>query len=465
MQFNQAVAVQEGWSAQQRQGRIIVQDDIIEEHIQALDRATPDLKNPPNVIVDYRTGAASTVFSALAERKGYQIVVLDSADSEIPDAIFEKTGKPVLIALNATPSPGMEAGIWDPSKPEAYDQIKKVQLRIYGDPRFKGKQFAGIVFDGDGDRSGFLDEGTFDEASRSWRPGEIVAPDRMLMSFYQRFVLENIAGIKALNKLGHTVKLALDVRASAVIVQVLQDIAQKQKIQIDGEFIAAGYPNHRGFVRKEVSAISELLAAGQSKLSAEELAAVHALMRTYTSAEASGHFFFNVLRQEQFFRLKTVVDDGITSSIIYLRLVDTLGDFELKGAAYREPSVKKADAIFPINTVTNEVRLEKAPADVTKKQALAERIIMKFAEDNAGLIPMPVSELAERVALARSNPPERQSAQESLLLVDGVRLVLNNGLWVLFRKSNTSAVITFKAEADAAGKEAQMGNLLSRLLT
>ena len=44
-------------------------------------------------------------------------------------------------------------------------------------------------------------------------------PERMLIAFYQRMILANEEGIRALNELGHTVKLALDVRSSKVIVQ------------------------------------------------------------------------------------------------------------------------------------------------------------------------------------------------------------------------------------------------------
>ena len=52
------------------------------------------------------------------------------------------------------------------------------------------------------------------------------------------------------------------------------------------------------------------------------------LVREYTSAEASGHFFFKVNSDEVFFDKKAVVDDGITSAFIYLHMAETLGEDE-----------------------------------------------------------------------------------------------------------------------------------------
>ncbi|MBM3244579.1 MAG: hypothetical protein FJZ15_02140 [Candidatus Omnitrophica bacterium] len=434
---------QEGISDVVRKGKLTIQDDLVEEHIQALARVLPKLENPSSAIVDFRRGAGGSVFTGLAERMGYEIVRLASADAELPGIIFTSK-KPVLIVLNEQPSAAMEAGIWDPSKPESFNDIKKLQVRIYQDSRFKGKKFTGIVLDGDGDRAGFNMEG---EAGLA---GDLVMPDRMLMSYFNRFVLANVDGIKALNKLGHTVKLALDVRASGTITDVLENISNKEGIRVEGEFIPAGFPNHRKFVLDEINVISGLLEENGETIGIEDRQAILKLIAEYTSAEASGHFFFNVLPQVDFLQKKIVVDDGITSAFIYLNLVETMDQFELPGINDSEKTVTTADNIFPSLPVTNEVRLEKAPADVQKKQELAEKIVIEFARTHQDLLPMSFDEFVRKVEAARNNPPARQNAKDALLLVDGIRLRLNNGAWFLFRKSNTSAVITFKAEATDA---------------
>jgi len=178
-------------------------------------------------------------------------------------------------------------------------------------------------------------------------------------------------------------------------------------------------------------------------------------MMEYTSAEASGHFFFNVLNEEAFFEARTVVDDGIVSSLQFIHLVDTLGQFELKDAdeGAERQSVASVDNLFETLPVTPEIRLENAPADVQKKQELAEKIALEFARRNPDLLPLSLEDLTAQISEARETLPQRQNADEDVLLVDGVRLKLKNGIWLLLRKSNTSAVIVFKAEADSQEKQ------------
>ncbi|MBI5025043.1 MAG: glucose-6-phosphate isomerase [Candidatus Omnitrophica bacterium] len=436
---------QAGWSKVPRQEGMITSTDLIEEHISDMDKVLPDLKSPPSLVVDFRSGAAGQVFIGLAQRKGYRVVLLDSPEADLPNELFQRTGQPALVVLNDIPSPQMKAGIWDPSKLEAYDGIRRVQQRIYNDPRFQGRgRYAGFAFDGDGDRAGAIDEA-----------GQLVMPERMLMAFYQRMILENEEGIRILNQAGHTVKLALDVRASKVIVDVLKNIARQKGLKIEGEFIAAGFPNHRTYVWEELNTIADHYLAG---LSMDKAAAATNVMLNYTSAEASGHFFFRVLSPKKFLQKKSVVDDGITSSFVFLHLIETLNDYEFKGTELipEERTVAKVDELFKRLPVTNEIRLSNAPSDVVKKQALAEEIIKTFARHHAELIPMPIDQFFQKIEEARNNPPQRQSWDDPLLLVDGIRVELTNGVWILLRKSNTSAVIVFKAEANSDEKRVEL---------
>lgn len=438
-----------GWSETVRQGRVTRQE-LIAEHIEELARVLPTATTPTSLIADFRGGAAGGVFIGVAGKKGYQVVKMESVDSDLPDEVFN-SDKPVLIALNDTPSPRMKAGIWDPSKVEAFNGAQKVQQRIYSDLRFKGKKFAGAVFDGDGDRSALMDE-----------DGKLVMSDRMLINFYQRFILANEEGIRVLNKLGHPVSLALDVRASKIIVDILAGIAQSKGLNLKGEFIAAGFPIHREFVIQELTKIEGLLSQVTDP---GEREAVLKLMREYTSAEASGHFFFNVLLPEQFLEKKTVVDDGIAGTFIYMDLVSGLNDYELKGKEVQvgDLTVKTADGILPSLPVTGEVRLENAPSDVLKKQLLAEDILLQFAKDNPNLFTLSLDDLRREIEAARNTPPKRQDMNDPLLLVDGIRVELTNGVWILFRKSNTSAVIVFKAEADSKDKQFELAETMKFL--
>ncbi|MDO8747585.1 MAG: hypothetical protein Q7J72_00495 [Candidatus Omnitrophota bacterium] len=437
-------------------GRLNVDANLVRKHIEALGKVLPDLKNPSSVIADFRNGSGGEVFMGVAKEKGYRIVRFSSADASLPNEVFDSKG-PLLMVLNSRPSPLMDSGIWDPSKPEAFEGIRKLQQRIYNDSRFQEKKFVGVVLDGDGDRSGAVTEG--DKNST----GELIMPERMLISYFRRMVLENIDGIKVINRLGHTVKLALDVRSSEVIIDVLKELSEKHKIKVEGEFIAAGFPNHRAFVLEELTEISRLL-RGHHELKPEQREAVNKLMLSYTSAEASGHFFFNVLLPEQFLDKKIVVDDGITSFFMYLRLVSTLDEYELAGQENISKTFAHADGLAPRHPVTDEVRLEKAPDAIDKKQKLAEEIMRQFIKDSPELLPMSLGDFEQKVGEARNSPPKRQSALEGLLLVDGIRLKLKNGVWILLRKSNTSAVIVFKAEAESEEKKFELLRVL-RLLS
>ena len=94
-----------GWSSEVRQGKLVVNEKMTEEHVTALEKILPDLKNPPPIIVDLRRSAAGETFLGIAEKKGYTIVILDSPEDPLPDSVFQADEKPMLIAINHEPSP------------------------------------------------------------------------------------------------------------------------------------------------------------------------------------------------------------------------------------------------------------------------------------------------------------------------------------------------------------------------
>ena len=173
IQFSQDIEERQGWSEEIHEGRLTKLDNLVAEHVEALAKVLPDLKNQPPMIADFRGGVAGSVTIALAEKKGYRVVKLNSAEDSLDEVLNLDDPRPVFIAINYEPSPMMVNGIWDPSKREAFDNIKRLQKRIAEDPRSQGHPaFAGAVYDGDGDRSGFIDEN-----------GGLVMPERMLNAF------------------------------------------------------------------------------------------------------------------------------------------------------------------------------------------------------------------------------------------------------------------------------------------
>ena len=458
LELSAAVDSKEGWSDGTIEKGLLTEDDkLIEEHTKILASILPDLKRPPSVIADYRGGVAGKVVNGIAKLKGYNVIRFNPEKDDqqvIVDSFQKNPDQPLWISIHEEARPDMRYGIWDPSKGEAYTAIIELQDELRQHEVLGKIAFDGITYDGDGDRSGFLTH-----------KGKIIAPDRMLINFYVRMIYENIEGIKVLNKLGHTFSLAMDVRASSVIKEEMKRVAAANSIDLIGEFIAAGYPEHRRFVLDEMTKIQELAAQNAAKLDDGEKAAIQKLLLDYPSAEASGHFFFNLMDAEAFLEKKSVIDDGITAGFRYLSIVETLDQYELKGKTDKTRfSVEDADAVFLTLPQSPEVRLDDAPKDVVLKQKLAEDIVLKISENNPAWFALSHDELKSEIEKARKNPPQRQHWDDPLLLVDGVRIELNNGVWFLYRKSNTSPKITNKNEADALGKEAELLDTMRKMV-
>ncbi len=357
----------------------------------------------------------------------------------------------------------------DPSKPDgvryAQDKIKELNKG-----REKQLWFA-TVFDGDGDRSGVIDE-----------QGQGIFPERILVVFYTRLLLENEQGFRLLSRLHEHVGLALDVRGTAVVCDVIgyygrllaqcqyylehgisshlvdeyyrkaltkiwtepnstpkvpenfakipetewKNIVTQQKgFGIIGEYIPAGYPNHRSYVRKQIQKLERI--KNQYNLSIEEKGLLTKIQQQYTSAESSGHFFFGTCEEMP----EVMIDDGIYSVLVLLNLLDTLDRYEVNSGLVPTKSEYTLTDIFQSITwrpVSNEIR-DHAPQSNSQKFAI-------------------VNEIASMIKLEKSHPTGKFiSPIRDIIDVDGIRAEFEDGSFALVRASNTSPMLTYKFEA------------------
>jgi phosphomannomutase len=140
-----------------------------------------------------------------------------------------------VVELYPTPDGLFPKGPADPTKRSSTKELSEKVKELNSHLKPGQKAYIGISLDGDGDRSGECDE-----------EGEIIPPDRVLIPLYTRFILSNLDAIEKLNKIGVRVPLALDIRSSAII----KDIIKKyDKDGVIGLWITVRYPYHSDAVR------------------------------------------------------------------------------------------------------------------------------------------------------------------------------------------------------------------------
>ena len=277
--------------------------------------------------------------------------------------------------------------------------------------------FIGVVFDGDGDRSGIVNE-----------DGDVIYPEKIVVINYIRFILENLSALQYLEKIGEKVGLALDVRGPSFTEKLIADFAKKKKLGLFGFYIPGGYPSHRTFVKEQIEKIDNIIQTKKPAKKDKDL--LEKLKKTYTSAETSGHFFYATAPDNY---PDIVIDDGIFSSVNLLCIIDSLNDVEAKEAYLklkkkRSYLVKDIFDIFKWQPVSNEIR-DKAPFEDSEKFA---------AIDDFKKTAFEIKE--KRI----SNPFSKEIS--NIIDIDGVRIVFEDNSFLLMRASNTSPKFTYKFE-------------------
>jgi len=395
-----------------RKGKATEITGVVQEYADALDKILPKFKNKFRVVVDAGNGLGTAVIPLLKKR-GVQV-----------DELFTE--------LDGT-FPNHPA---DPSKDHPTDKsksgVKYCQERVKelnSNLKEGETPWIGLTFDGDGDRSGIIDE-----------KGNAIFPDVVLIPLYQRMIVENLAAIKKLNAKGHVTKLCLDVRASAVVTDIIGRYEGA-----DGEFTKAGYPAHRAFVRAEIEKISQILKTNPELQNDKD---VQHLIKTYTSAEASGHYFYATAPQRY---PSIMVDDGIFSAIKLMSIVDSYGEVEAKHIAGVEQkkkfTVEEVFSSIKLKPIVRDTRIEvKAVEGETRtpneiKEMISKEVGKKIREKYAAQL-KPVTQMWQEGGF------NRQDKNSGIVSVDGTRAQFKDGSWILVRPSGTSPNITLGFEAD-----------------
>ncbi len=446
---------------------------IVQKQITQYPTIPGNVQTISNVVSDYQKNMAK-YFRRLLQARGGKFqqpfrMVLDAGNGlgckAIP--IFRDLGVEMIELFTDLEGtfPNHPA---DPSKPDgvfaAQEKVKALNQEPSPHPWFA------TVFDGDGDRSGVIDE-----------KGQGIYPERILVIYYTRFLLANQEGLRILSRLNQNIGLALDVRGTAVVCDVIEYFGRLQAlrhyylqhkisaIEVDqavasvlakmwkepvltpamfpahfpnvpeaewkrilaeqlnygvvGKYIPAGYPNHRAYVREQIQKLERL----KKHLSHEEQAALTQMQRQYTSAESSGHFFYGTCASMP----EVMVDDGIYSILVLLNLIDTLPNFEIKYGLMppgTQPTLSNLFGSVAWRPVSNEIR-DAAPSENTQKFAI-------------------VSSITQMIKAEKEAPTGKfKQAIRSIIDVDGVRAEFVDGSFALVRASNTSPMLTYKFEA------------------
>ncbi|WP_372369460.1 hypothetical protein [Candidatus Uabimicrobium sp. HlEnr_7] len=308
----------------------------------------------------------------------------------------------------------------DPSKEEGIKMAQEKVKEFNNSLQPGERPWIAAVFDGDGDRSGVIGE-----------DGQVIYPERILAIFYIRFLLENKDGLQCLYKKNEHVGLALDVRGTAVVGELITQYREQKNYGIISEFIPCGYPNHRSYVRKQIEKIASL----QESCDVATNQKLEDIKKTYTSAEASGHFFYATCPQVP----EAMVDDGIFSAIKLLQIVDTINEFEAKeNFIVAQDNYKITDLFNAISwrPVSNEVRGASPYEDKAKEDIISD-------------IKNVISEQIEHQSLFLQKIKE-------VIDVDGIRVVFEDSSFLLIRASQTSPKFTYKFEAQTKKRLAEV---------
>ena len=357
---------------------------------------TGGFKYPKRVVLDSGNGLGS-VLKEVLEKLGVEVdgLFLDS-DGRFPN-------HPADPLLTRTDVPYNESGVR-----YACERVSDLNRRDSD-----GAKWIGIVTDGDGDRTGMVDE-----------IGRPVRPEVLGIIFCSKYLQQNIEALRLLESQGQRLDLALDVRGTAIFNEIIQTFPG-----VRGRFIPAGYPLHRAFARTQVQHLMSL--QDSLKKARSDYKFLEGLVRNYCSAEISGHYFFNITPEHP----EILVDDGLLSALKLLRIIDIAQDIGTPNQLTEAPLASLVGTV-PHRFTSEELRL-RCPDD--KKFGIVEQVRLEAQARFSDEI-LPISPVEVQDGL------QTQSPESGLIIVDGVRVQFRDRSFLLIRASNTSAMLTFRFE-------------------
>ena len=333
--------------------------------------------------------------------------VLEALGAEVHGLFLESDGTfpnhPADPLLTRTDVPYEESGLRHASE----------TVRELNRQESSGARWIGVVTDGDGDRSGLVDE-----------LGDPVRPELVGFLFYQRYLSQSSKALRYLAHQGRELLVAADIRATSVFKEVIGSYSG-----VVGRFIPAGYPIHRSFARGQIErllSIADGLAAGSP-----ERAGVTELAHNYVSAEVSGHYFFNVVPRWP----SIVVDDGLLAALRLLQILDRPPSSE-SGDAQADAPLRRLVRQLPTRCTSEEIRLR--CDDARKFEIASEAKAAAMAEFADDILPTKAIEIVDGVPT--------QPLDSGLVDVDGFRMQFRDDSMFLIRPSNTSPAMTFRFE-------------------
>jgi len=403
---------------------------VVQEYVDALKARFPKLQHPRKLVIDPGNGMGSAAIPVL-EHQGHTIV----------EGLY----------IDVKPRPDHPA---DPSKDTAgtapleksgcracVEAIKRVnqELEEWELPAI------GVLTDGDGDRSGLVDE-----------DGTVIRPPAIATLIYRRFILENKETLAKLEKLGKPIKLALDVRSSSVMEKITGVVNPEGELLkegiysgIRGIYISAGYPSHRDHVADEIANLRKLQEEIRSGEHKEQLGEdvslaneIDLIIHSFVSAEASGHYFAATDKTHP----ETMIDDGVFYAARVLEILDTWNDFEAKDRnIYKEddPDLKEAYLLKDIFS-QKSIPVLPSPDEPRFKGH-------KSIDDRYAFVRARQTELLAELKKPENGSDKIFRGNISTLVTmeqvtDGVRIMFEDDSAFLIRTSNTSPKYTSMIE-------------------
>lgn len=405
---------------------------VVQVYINALKRRFKPLKHKRRIVFDPGNGMGVA-----------GIPVLEGQGNEIVEGLYlEVKGVPDHPA--------------DPSKDTSgKDEISKSGCRACIDAVKRWNQeipegelpVVGVLTDGDGDRSGLVDE-----------DGIAIRPSIIATLIYRRFILENKEILEQLHEMRDPITLALDVRSSSIMEDITGVIDGEGNVikrsrypGVQGKYISAGNPSHKDHVAHEIEkllklerefetdpSIARALGITSTKGRKKFLLQLQELMDSFVSAEASGHYFAGTDETHP----EVMLDDGIYYAARVFEILDTWNDFEAKDRsiyAENDPNLKE---VYLLKDIFSEKSIPRLPSPDEPRADSYQRLKKRYDF---------VKDRQDELMAQREGGEVKIRGDIDMLvpmnqIVDGVRVNFTDGSAFLVRTSNTGPKFTFMIE-------------------